>query len=90
MVESRSDTSPEWSLQEPLCGKRNRKYDRALVDEDFLGYSGPANPPYTVPDCLPAECKLRDDIFIFLLTHPHISLLASLLAFSVWILRVHF
>jgi hypothetical protein len=50
MVESRSDTSPEWSLQEALCGKQNRKYDMASVDEDFLGYSRPDKPPYTVPD----------------------------------------
>ena len=50
MVESRSDTSPEWSLQEALSGKRNREYDMASVDEDFLGYSRPENPPYKVPD----------------------------------------
>jgi len=63
MVESRSYTSPEWSLQEALFGKRNRKYDMASVDEAILGYSGPDNPPYTVPDFLPAEFELRDVIF---------------------------
>jgi hypothetical protein len=50
MVESRSDTSPEWSIQKALCGKRNRKYDMASVDEDFLGYSRPENPPYKDAD----------------------------------------
>lgn len=64
MVESRSDTSPEWSLQEALFGKRNRKYDMASVDEAILGYSRPDNPPYTVPDLLPAEFELRDVIYI--------------------------
>jgi hypothetical protein len=38
MVESRSDTLPEWSLQGALCGKRNREYDMASVDGDFFGY----------------------------------------------------
>jgi hypothetical protein len=40
MVESRSDTLPEWSLQGALCGKRNREYDMASVDGDFLDTLG--------------------------------------------------